>query len=220
MPEKNSKERMRQIDPERLRQFEHEVEMDRLFYIEFEKNIMAIENHEHYIGKCLDFISNYGVPICNIRTLSGEMMTISDMYNYLFNYFEANEDYEAAAKLMACEEMPERMPLEKCTTIFSLLKQYFIDSTMMMSYEESMIKVQQKMIDTTEFFGLEKPHDYVKVMDRVVAYHRGKLDYDEMRLLEAIRGETIEFYEMEKADFAQGKDRTYFFYSPPEESKK
>jgi len=211
---------MRQIDPERLRQFEHEVEMDRLFYIEFEKNIMAIENHEHYIGKCLDLMSTYGVPICNIRTLSGEMKTVSDMYSYLFNYFEANEDYESAARLKACEEMPERMPWEKCTTVFSLLKQYFIDSTMMMSYEESMIKAQQKMIDTTEFFGLEKPHDYVKVMDRVVEYHRGKLDYDEMRLLEAIRGEAIEFYEMEKADFAQGKDRTYFFYSPPEESEK
>lgn len=207
---------MRQINPERLRQFEHEVEMDRLFYIEFEKNIMAIENHEHYIGKCLDFISTHGVPICNIRTLSGEMMTVSDMYNYLFNYFEANEDYESAAKLTACEEMPERLSFEKAAKVFPLLKQYFIDSTMMMSYVESMIKCQQKMIDTTEFFGLEKPHDYVKVMDRVVEYHRGKLDYDEIRLLEAIRGEAIEFYEMEKDDFAKGKDRTYFFYSPPE----
>ena len=211
---------MRQINPERLRQFEHEAEMDRLFYIEFEKNIIAIENHERYIRKCLDFICTHGVPICNIRTLSGEMMAISDMYNYLFNYFEANEDYESAAKLTACEEMPERMSFEMAGKIFPLLKQYFIDSTMMMSYEESMIKVQQKMIDTTEFFGLEKPHDYVKVMDRVVAYHRDKLDYDEIRLLEAIRTEASEFYEMEKRDFEMGKDRTYFFYSPPEESEK
>ena len=211
---------MRQINPERLRQFEHEAEMDRLFYIEFEKNIIAIENHEHYIGNCLDFISTYGVPLCNIRTLSGEMKTISDMYNYLFNYFEANEDYESATKLTACEEMPERMSFEMAGKIFPLLKQYFIDSTMMMSYEESMIKVQQKMIDTTEFFGLEKPHDYVKVMDRVIEYHQGKLDFEGIQVLDYIRTEASEFYEMEKRDFEMGKDRTYFFYSPPEESEK
>ncbi len=211
---------MRQINPERLRQFEHEVEMDRLFYIEFEKNIMAIEQHEMYIGKCLDFISNYGVPICNIRTLSGEMKSISDMYNYLFNYFEANEDYESAAKLTTCEEMPERMSFEAAGKIFPLLKQYFIDSTMMMSYVESMIKCQQKMIDTTEFFGLEKPHDYVKVMDRVIEYHQGKLDFEGMQVLDYIRTEASEFYEMEKRDFEKGKDRTYYFYSPPEESEK
>ena len=74
------------------------------------------------------------------------------------------------------------------------LKQYYLDSTMMMSYEESMVKVQQRMVDTTEFYGLSNSHDYVKVMGRVMEYHHGKLPYEEMMVLEGIRTETVELF--------------------------
>ena len=189
---------MRKINPERMRQFEFEVEMDRLFYMEFEKNIDSIENHEHFIRKCLDFMSAYGVPACNTRTLGGQILTIADMYNHMFQHFEASEDYESAARLTACNEMPDWLPWEMAFKVVPLLKQFYLDSTMMMSYEESMIKVQQKMIDTTEFFGLEKPHDYVKVMDRVIEYHHYRLEYDDLKVLESIRTEAVQLFGMEK----------------------
>ena len=83
-----------------------------------------------------------------------------------------------------------------------------------------MIKVQQKMIDTTEFFGLSRPHDYEKVMDRVIEFHKDKLDFEEMQLLEYVRQETVELHGMEKKDFEKGKDRTYYFYTRPEETEK
>lgn len=194
MEEKGQSQPTRKIDPERLRQFYHEGEMDRLFYLEFEKNILAIGNHEHYLQRCLDFWTDYGVPICNIRTLGGKIFAIADMYNHMFQHFEVSEEYESAAELMVCEEMSEQIPLNECSGVMSKLKQYYLDSTMMMSYEESMIKVQQRMVDTTEFYGLSNIHDYVKVMDRVVEYHHGRLTYDEMMVLEAIRTETIELF--------------------------
>ena len=217
MKKKNQPETLRRVDAEHLREFQHEAEMDRLFYIEFEKNITAIEHHEVYMGKCLDFMSALGVPICNIRTLSGEMMSVADMYQHMTKYFEQREDYESAAKLQACEEMPESMPVVQFAKTLPLLKQYFIDSTMMMSYEESIVRVQQKMIDTTEFFGIENPHDYVKVMERVIEYHRGKLDNDKMMVLEAIKEESVQSFEMQKKEFEEGKVKTYRFYSPPKE---
>lgn len=194
MEQKEQSQSTRKIDPEHLRQFHHEAEMDRLFYIEFEKNILAIENHEHYLQRCLDFWGDYGVPICNIRTLGGEIVSIADMYSHMFQYFKSNEEYESAAKLMACEEMPEQIPLNECSEVMSKLKKYYQDSTMMMSYEESMISVQQRMVDTTEFYGLSNSHDYVKVMDRVVEYHHGKLTYEEMIVLEGIRLEAVKLF--------------------------
>ena len=217
MKKKNQPESLRRVDAEYLRNLQHEAEMDRLFYIEFEKNITAIEHHEVYVRKCLDFMSVYGVPICNIQTLAGELMGVADMYQHMTKYFEQQEDFESVAKLNACEEMPESMPILQFAKTLPLLKQYFIDSTMMMSYEESIVRVQQRMIDTTEFFAIENPHDYVKVMERVIEYHRGKLDNDKMMVLEAIKEESVEFYEKQKKEFEEGKAKTYRFYSPPKE---
>lgn len=194
MEEKEQSHPTGKIHAENLRQFYYEAEIDRLFYLEFEKNILAIENHENYLQRCLNFWAENGVPICNIRTLGGEIFSVADMYNHMFQYFEANEDYESAAKLMACEEMSEQVPLNEFSGAMSKLKQYYLDSTMMMSYEESMIKVQQRMVDTTEFYGLSNSHDYVKVMDGVVEYHQGRLAYEEMMVLEAVRTETVQLF--------------------------
>ncbi|MCB0756235.1 MAG: hypothetical protein H6601_06735 [Flavobacteriales bacterium] len=194
MEEKEQSQPTRKIDPEHLRQFQHEAEIDRLFYLEFEKNILAIENHEHYLQRCLDFWADYGVPNCDIRTLGGEILCLADAYKLMTQYFELNEDYESAAKLVVCEEMPEQIPLNECSEVMNKLKQYYLDSTMMMSYEESMVKVQQRMVDTTEFYGLSNSHDYVKVMGRVMEYHHGKLPYEEMMVLEGIRTETVELF--------------------------
>lgn len=197
--------------------FQHNAELDRLFYIGFEKNIIAIENHELYMEKSLEFIFSFGVPNCNILSLGGQIFTIHDLICSSLQFYKKTEQYESCSRILACEAMPEYIPWETCFIMFPLLKQFYLDSTMMMSYEESMIKVQQKMIDTTEFFGLSRPHDYVKVMDRVIDFHTGKLDFDEMQALEYIRTESLQFYQMEKRDFENGKDRTYYFYIPPEE---
>tara|TARA_R110000868_G_scaffold36665_3_gene129960 strand:- start:202 stop:378 length:177 start_codon:yes stop_codon:yes gene_type:complete len=56
------------------------------------------------------------------------------------------------------------------------------------------------------------------VVDRVIDFHQGKLDFQGMQVLEYIRAESLQFYQMEKRDFENRKDRTYYFYRPPEES--
>jgi len=209
----------RRVIPERMREFQYNAELDRLYYLEFEKNIIAIENHELYMEKSLEFIFSFGVPNCNILSLGGQIFTIHDLICRALQFNKTTEQYESCSRILACEAMPEYIPWETCFIMFPLLKQFYLDSTMMMSYEESMIKVQQKMIDTTEFFGLSRPHDYVKVVDRVIEFHKDKLDFEEMQLLEYVRQETIELHGMEKKDFELGKDRKFYFYIRPEEKE-
>jgi len=159
LDKKDENKGKRRVIPERMREFQYEVEQNRLYYLEFEKNIIAIENHEQYMEKSLEFIFNFGVPNCNVLSLGGQIFTIHDLICSSLQFYKKTEQYESCSRILACEAMPEYIPWETCFIMFPLLKQFYLDSTMMMSYEESMIKVQQKMIDTTEFFGLSIPHD-------------------------------------------------------------
>ena len=190
-----------------------DVETER-FLATWKQNITAIFEHDEAIVRCYLFMRKYGIPQQRVRTYGGETHSIQDLINIMFWFFEQHEDYLVCARRKKCKPMPSWMINERYQAFASQLEEFYSDATMVMSQKEGFAMIQNILKHASAFFDLDRPYNWTLIWDKIIEHQRQleSLDVGALKVLQAIKDETIQFTEREQKRYEQGIRETRFFY--------
>ena len=216
MAKNNDKDRIRRINPQNLGQHLVDDEKTKRFLISWRQNVTAIFEHDEAIVRCYIFMRKYGIPQRQIKTYGDNYCEMKDFLNIMFEFFEEHEDYIVCARLKKFKILPAWMLNGRYQAFASQLKEFYSDATIVMSQKEGFAMIQNILQHASDFFDLDEPHNWILIWDKIIEHQRQleSLDVGALKVLEAIREETIQFTEREKKRYEQGIREHRFFYKP------
>ena len=98
------------------------------------------------------------------------------------------------------------------------LEEFYSDATLVMSQKEGFAMIQNILQHASDFFDLDLPFNWILIWNKIIEHQRQleSLDVGALKVLEAIKDETIQFTEREKKRYEQGIQEHRFFYKPTE----
>jgi hypothetical protein len=214
MDKNNRKEGKRNVNPDGLTQHLMEDEETKEFLRSWQQTVTSIFEYDEAIVRCYIFMRKYGIPQRQIRSYGGNAHSIKDLLNVMFWFFEEHEDYLVCARLKKCKPMPSWMINERYQTFASQLEEFYSDATIVMSQKEGFAMIQNILQHASEFFDLDRPYNWVLIWDKIIEHQRQleSLDVGALKVLEAIKDETIQFADREKSLYDIGIREKRFFY--------
>lgn len=211
MNKKNQK-----VNQESIMQHLGDDEATLKFLISWRQNVTAIFEHGEAVIRCYFFMKKYGIPQQKTRTYGGKTYEMQDLLNIMFQFFEEYEDYTVCAKLKRCKPLPSWMLNARYQNFALQLEEFYSDATIVMSQKEGFAMIQNILKNASTFFDLDKPYNWTLIWDKIIEHQHQlrSLDFEGLKVLEAIKDETIQFAEREKKRYEQGISETRYFYAP------
>ena len=103
-------------------------------------------------------------------------------------------------------------------TFASQFEEFYADATIVMSQKEGFAMIKNILQHASDFFDLDKPYNWELIWDKIIEHQnkKGSLDDGALKVLRAIKDETIQFTEREKKRYEQGIQEHRLFYKPTE----
>ena len=214
MDKNNDKAGKRNVNPDGLTQHLMDDEETKKFLMSWRQSLTAIFEHDETIVRCYLFMRKYGIPQRQIRTYGGNTHSIQDLLNIMFQVFEDAEKYIQCSRLKKCKPMPSWIINERYQAFALQLEEFYADATIVMSQKEGFAMIKNILQHASDFFDLDRPYNWALIWDKIVEHQhqQGSLDIGALKVLEAIKDETIQFTEREKKRYEQGIRETRYFY--------
>ncbi len=166
-------------------------------------------DYDDAINRCLEFIFSQGIPECSIPLVgSNGEITSSAFTKLLLSHLEGKEDYENCGRLVACKAAESEIELTD----------FLINAQVVASFEINCNKCQEVITDIDIFYEVQHPRDYVRLMDILIDHFQGRLDHEQMEILQEVRTTVIFDIKGEMAYNGNNPNR-YYLYTPPKKGK-
>ena len=162
------------------------AEEEKQFWADFSKNIAFVIGYDDACEACLIFLKKYGIVDCVIKNTEGIKSDTNALLKHLLKHFETLEEYSK------CVDM-QRISRNEITVEAEAMSFFLLNANTVMSFEDN-CEVCEYMFEAYEsvpFWGIAKPHDYIKLMTTLVNYFHGKTEYKKCILLKNILDEVV-----------------------------